>query len=94
MLPLRAQTVAEFTAELMGTLDALGLAVEIHGAPNEMVEATPFAEDDPHGSYHRPAVEAFAASLRHAHRVLAVFRARFSARSAPSTSSGAASTSP
>ena len=46
-LPLRPQSVAEFYDELLSKLDELGLAVSIHGSPNELEDATPFADIDP-----------------------------------------------
>lgn len=80
---LRAQSVAAFAAEVLATLDALGLGVEIHGAPNELPDATPFLDDHDHASYDRAAVEAFASALRHAHRVLTRFRAPFTGKASP-----------
>jgi hypothetical protein len=82
-LALRPQSVAAFYAEVMGTLDAMGLGVEIHGAPNEVPDAIPFAEDTVHASYDAAAAERFGAVLRHAHRVLVAFRARFVGKTSP-----------
>ena len=83
VLPLRAQPVAGFYAEVMGALRDLGLPVEIHGAPNEVADPIPFAEDTVHASYDPAAAERFGAALRQAHRVFAAFRARFTGKTSP-----------
>ena len=83
VLPLRAQSVAAFHDELMDTLRQLELAVEIHGAPNEVADPIPFAEDTVHASYDAEAVERFGAALRQAHRVFTAFRAQFVGKVSP-----------
>ncbi|MEM1055249.1 MAG: DUF5996 family protein [Bacteroidota bacterium] len=81
--PLRAQSVAAFYEAVMSAMADLGLAVEIHGTPNEIPDPIPFAEDTVHASYDAEAAERFAASLQQAHRVLTAFRARFTGKSSP-----------
>ena len=56
-------TVAAFNARVLDTLRDLGLPVVIHGAPNELPEATPFRDDHAPRAYD-PAV------ARNFHRVL------------------------
>ena len=50
-LPLRAQAVADFYAELMGALRRLGFDVTISPGPSEVPDPIPFAEDRTHHSY-------------------------------------------
>ena len=83
VLPLRPQTVASFYADLMGTLEHLGLPVQIHGAPNEVEAPIPFAEDTQHGAYNAIAVGRFWQMLTHAHRVLTLFRTRYLGKVSP-----------
>ena len=83
VLPLRPQSVAAFHDELMGTLRQLDLAVEIHGAPNEVADPVPFAEDTVHSAYNAEAAERFGAALRQTHRVLTAFRAQFTGKTSP-----------
>ena len=80
---LAPMSVAAFHRRLLDALDGLGLGVEIHGAPNELADATPFADDTERASYDAEAVAAFGAALRQAHRVLSVFRARFTGKASP-----------
>ena len=80
---LGPMSVAAFHDRLMDTLGGLGLGVEIHGAPNEVEDATPFAEDHGRDAYDAGAVAAFGAALRQSHRVLAAFRARFTGKASP-----------
>src|SRR5688500_1895359 len=42
---LRRMPVADFFTEVMSALENLGTPVMIHGAPNELPEAVPFARD-------------------------------------------------
>lgn len=49
-LPLVPMTVADFAARLFEQLSELGLNPRIHGAPNEVELAIPFAEDTTHAS--------------------------------------------
>ena len=50
-LALRPRSVADFYRELTATLDASGVATAIHPRPNELEDATPFAEDTGHAAY-------------------------------------------
>jgi hypothetical protein len=82
-LPLVAQSVAQFYRGLMDTLAELDLAVRIHGRPNEIEPATPFAEDEVHRSYDPEYANRFWRVLLQADRVLRIFRARFLGKSSP-----------
>ena len=79
-LPLRAQPVADFHRALLGELDALGLGVAIHGRPNEVEDAIPFAEDRVHASYDPEYANRWWRILVQADRVFSQFRARFIGR--------------
>src|SRR5262249_40015407 len=50
-LPLVPRTVADFYAEVMGRLDALGLHVDISTLPSEVPNPIRFEEDVVHRSY-------------------------------------------
>lgn len=83
VLGLRPQSVAAFHAELLGTLDQMGLGVSIHGSPNELEDATPFAEDEAHASYDPVAATRFWQALVQAERVFQRFRAPFLGKCSP-----------
>jgi hypothetical protein len=82
-LPLRPQSVADFHTELLGTLDRLGLGVDIHGTPCEIEGAIPFAEDHRHAAYDAPYANRFWRVLVQADRVFHRFRARFIGKNSP-----------
>lgn len=83
VLPLRAQSVADFHRELFALLHDLGLAVAIHDKPNEIVEAIPFAEDHQHAAYDPAYANRFWRLLVQAERVLQRFRAPFLGKCSP-----------
>ena len=83
ILPLRQQSVADFHRELLGKLDEHGYGVTIHGRPNELEDATPFAEDHTHASYDPEAANRFFRVLSQADRVFQKFRARFIGKCSP-----------
>ena len=80
---LRPMTVAEFHATVVEHLDSLGLDSRFHGAPNELPEPIPFAEDQVHGSYDPAAVTRFSGALNQAARVFTEFRSRFLGKCSP-----------
>ena len=80
---LAGHSVGSFYAELMGVLDELGLPVRIHGSPNEVPDAVPFAGDEAHASYDADAVYRFWRALVQADRVLRRFRAGFGGKCSP-----------
>lgn len=82
-LPLRAQSVAAFLDETMGALRDLDLHVTIHGSPNEVEDATPFAEDHHHAAYDPDAAHRLWRILLQADRVFRSFRAPFVGKASP-----------
>ncbi len=82
-VPLRPMSVAEFYARVMAALEALGAPVAIHGAPNELPEATPFAEDTAPARLRRRLRRALLAALLQADRVLKAFRTGFLGKASP-----------
>jgi hypothetical protein len=83
VLPLRAQSVAAFYAELMETLRDMGFAVRIHARPNELDDATPFADDHEHAAYDADYANRCWRVLLATGRVLQAFRARFIGKCSP-----------
>ncbi|CAN5652068.1 DUF5996 family protein [soil metagenome] len=81
--PLQAMSVADFHHELLTRLEALGLPVSIHGSPNEVEDATPFAEDQSHRSYDREYAGRCWQVLVQSDRVFQAFRAQFIGKSSP-----------
>lgn len=82
-LPLRAQAVADFYAELFQTLEAMQLPVTISGTPNEIENAIPFAQDRQHASYDPEYANRFWRVLAQADRILRTFRAEFVGKASP-----------
>jgi len=80
---LAPMSVAEFHRRFFAELTAIGVDVAIHGAPNEVEDATPFAVDTAHASYDAAAVGAFFRALAHADRVLRRFRTSFLGKASP-----------
>ena len=80
---LAARPVAEFYAEVMGALDALGLETRIWTRPQEVTEITPFDKDRAHASYDPEAVSRFFQIVRQSAQVFTAFRGRFLGKSSP-----------
>jgi hypothetical protein len=76
-VPLRAQSVAAFYAQLMAALHDLGIEVAIHRTPNEVADPIPFDRDEVHGSYDPEYANRFWRVLVQADRVFKTFRSRF-----------------
>jgi hypothetical protein len=83
VIPLEPRTTADFYRAVMGALDELGVPVKIHGRPNEVEKAIPFAEDTTHAAYDGAAVERFWRVLVQVDRVFQAFRARFVGKNSP-----------
>jgi hypothetical protein len=83
-VPLAPTSIARFHAAVLRALADLGLPVKIHGAPNEMAEATPFAEDRAPRAYDGVAARRFWRALAQADRVLKLFRTGFLGKASPS----------
>jgi Family of unknown function (DUF5996) len=83
-IALEPKSVADFYAEVMGTLDELGLTTSIWPMPVEIAgDVVPFDEDRDHASYDPDAVHRFSRVLGQIDRVLHVFRARFVGKVSP-----------
>jgi hypothetical protein len=82
-LDLAPRSVANFYSELMSTLAALDIHVEITAHPDEVANPIPFAEDTTHKSYDRESVERFHCLLISVDKVLKLFRSRFIGKCSP-----------
>jgi hypothetical protein len=80
---LKPMTVADFYAEFMGKLRALGIDVHIWTMPCEIENAIPFDQDRTHVQYDPVYVQRFWRALLQAHRVMTDFRARFIGKVSP-----------
>jgi hypothetical protein len=80
---LEPKPVERFHAETMGALDELGITPRIHGRPNEVDPAIPFADDREHASYDPHAARLFWGQLLRASRVIGEFRSRFVGKASP-----------
>lgn len=83
-LPLGPTSVADFHRRVLAALADLGMATVIHGAPNELPEAIPFARDVAPRSYVPAQAQAFWRALVQADRVFKLFRTGFLGKSSPS----------
>ena len=80
---LEPRSVADFYADLMRRLRALGVEVPIWTMPVEIPDAVPFEQDHANASYDADAVLTFWRQLSDADRVFNLFRARFVGKSSP-----------
>jgi hypothetical protein len=76
-LPLRPMSVAQFHGDVMARLKAAGHPIRIHGRPNELDPAVPFAEDSELRAYDRDSASRLLAALLDADRVFRLFRSGF-----------------
>ncbi len=83
VMPLAPRSVADFHRELFAQLAKLGLRIEIHGAPNEVIEAIPFARDNVHAAYDAASANRFWRALVQADRVFKRFRSGFIGKCSP-----------
>ncbi len=82
-LELAPRTVADFYSEVMGTLAALKIDVQIQARPDEVANPIPFADDRTHKSYDRESVDRFRRLLISVDKVLKDFRSRFIGKCSP-----------
>jgi hypothetical protein len=80
---LEPQTTAQFYGSLMRALADLGLPVQIHCKPNEVVDPIRFDQDLAHCSYDPEYANRFWRVLVQADRVLKEFRSRFAGKCSP-----------
>lgn len=82
-VPLAARSIADFHRQVLASLADLGLPVTIHGAPNELPEAVPFALDTAPRPYDGTAARRFWRALTQADRLLKLFRTGFLGKASP-----------
>ena len=80
---LAPMSVAEFYQKLFAELTSLGVSVRIHGAPNEVADPVPFAENTAHAAYDEAYVGRYWQLLVRAEGVLNTFRARYVGKCSP-----------
>ena len=83
-LRLESKSVADFYDEYRAMLRALDMDVWFHPAPNEVADATPFAEDRRHASYDGGAVRRWWQALGGVDQALKQFRGEFVGKCSPS----------
>jgi hypothetical protein len=82
-IALVARSVADFFAEYMAVLRALGLDIRLRPSPVEVQTAIPFAEDREHAAYDPDAARRCWQILVQSDRVLKRFRGRFLGKASP-----------
>jgi Family of unknown function (DUF5996) len=82
-LALAPRTVADFYAEFMGALNALGIDVTIWKMPVEIAGPIPFDKDHAHASYDAASVEKFWRILVSVDEVFKMFCSRFVGKTSP-----------
>jgi hypothetical protein len=82
-VPLRPGTLASFHGEVMALLRESGRQLRLHGAPNEVEPAIPFAQDQAERAYDRDSAERLLRALLQADRVLRLFRSGFLGKASP-----------
>src|SRR5262249_3096068 len=82
-LPLVPRAVADFYAEVMGILRAMGLAVSIFEKPAEVPNPVPFPEDRQHAAYDPEYARRDWEILRRLDVVFKRFRAHFTGKASP-----------
>ncbi len=82
-IALAPRSVADFHAEIMGRLRALGFETHIWTMPVEIPDAIPFEQDHVHASYDADTVNRFWRVLVQADRLLNTFRSRFIGKVSP-----------
>jgi hypothetical protein len=80
---LEPMSVADFHAEAMGRLGALGLATRIWTMPVEIADPIPFERDHVHAAYDRDYANRFWRVLVQADRLCTAFRAGFTGKVSP-----------
>jgi hypothetical protein len=82
-LPLVPKSVADFYAEVMGTLDRMQLPVRIWSTPVEIPTPIPFERDTVHHSYDPELANRFWRIVVEVHRVFTEFRSGYVGKSSP-----------
>lgn len=81
--PLEPMNVAAFLDRSRTMLEAVGGTFDIHGAPNELPDVVPFAQDRAERPYDRAAVEVFHGALLSIEPVFTKFRSGFIGKVSP-----------
>jgi hypothetical protein len=81
--PLRPQSVADFYAEFLKTLDSLGVSVSLYTTPVEIAHPIPFTQDTEHASYDPDAAHRFWRILLSADQVFQHFSTGFVGKVSP-----------
>src|SRR5579884_887261 len=82
-LPLLSRTVADFYAEFMAALNALGIDVAINTKPQEVQNPIPFEQDTEHKTYNPEHAHRFWRILTSVANVFEQYRAHFAGKSSP-----------
>src|SRR5947209_6481784 len=82
-MPLLARTVAEHYAEMMALLASLGIRPKFSTLPAELDHPIRFEKDTTHAAYDAEAAHRFWLALGQVHRVMEIFRARFTGKCSP-----------
>lgn len=82
-IPLISRSVAEFYRELMASLKALGIKVQINTRPVEVQNPVRFEEDTAHASYEPVSVNRFWHVLIQTDKVMKQLRSHFLGKSSP-----------
>ncbi|MEM9011713.1 MAG: DUF5996 family protein [Pseudomonadota bacterium] len=80
---LEPMSTADFLDRTAALVAEAGADFEIHGAPNELPEATPFAADTARRPYDGAAVARYHRALLHVDRVFSTFRTGFLGKVSP-----------
>ena len=80
---LAPMSVADFHRQFLGLLQSLGGATAFHGAPNELPDPVPFAEDLAPRPYDAEAVARFHRAMVSVNRVFQQFRTGFRGKVSP-----------
>jgi hypothetical protein len=82
-LPLVPKSVADFYADVMGTLDRMRLPVRIWSTPVEIPSPIPFERDTIHHSYDPELANRFWRIVVEVHRIFTEFRSGYLGKSSP-----------
>ena len=82
-IPLESQSIAKFYQKVFQELDQLGIAVDIHAAPNELDPAIPFNEDHRPQTYDPAQMKKLWEAFLQVHKVFLKFRAGFIGKCSP-----------
>ncbi len=82
-VPLEPMPVAEFHRRFIGILDRIGAPTDLHGAPNEVADPVPFAQQTDPGAYDRDVAHDFWQALVSIDSVFKRFRTGFLGKTSP-----------